>query len=161
MTSQSKLSLNSPGFTNRHDCCGLFANMSAEHWYGCWPSTTLAGHNKSLIVIVFDTACLNNIVSFCVCFDPFASHKLSSQVKFRVTSLNSMSCRKLWEWATRLVLESAPTTRVNKYADHPVVSVEGICTVVHPTLSYKKYLNEFHFVSFLPVVQSSLIFDFI
>ena len=74
----------SSGFTKSHGCGGLSVVVLVANLGGYYPVTALANHNKYFISIVFDEACYNNIVLFCVRLEPpnlLASHKLASQVK--------------------------------------------------------------------------------
>ena len=93
-------------------------------------SQQLTNHNKCLLIIAFSVTCHNNMVLFCVRFEPsdlLASYKLADQVKSlvnnfqvqvksRVISLNSKSsCKKMGNSCpTQIQLQSAHTTRVNR-----------------------------------------------
>ena len=53
----------SPGFTNRHDCCGSSAVILRGNLGGCCLATTLHYRNTCLILVVIDAACRNKMVS--------------------------------------------------------------------------------------------------
>ena len=54
----------SQGISKRHGCCDFSAVILAGHVEGFCPATTLANHNKYFLIILFGSACHNNMVSF-------------------------------------------------------------------------------------------------